>query len=210
MNAAARPVRPPGRLLAVAFGVVAVCGAALVAVPSTGSADTGLSPRTVARHLAAAAPRGARDVRISGIYGSGHRGTWQFTGFVTWRDDSGAIHGGGTELPQNGGQPTIDLDLGAERLATEHVIGWTERRVARALSGVRDVDAELAMVSLEMLPTSVTLVGCSAASTSASARCGTFDDKGRVTASFTDRLVEHPGEDAVSVKRESAPLVSLF
>jgi hypothetical protein len=203
---APRPVRPPRRLLAVVAGVVGVGGTALVAIPSAGGADSGLSPHTVARHLAAAAPAGARDVRISGIYGSGHRGTWQFTGFITWLDPSGTIQGGGTELPQNGGQPTIDLDLSTDRLATEHAIGWTEGRVARALSGVRDIDAELAMVELELLPDSVTLVGCSATSTSTTARCVALNDDARLTSSFTDRLVERPGQDAVSVQRESAPI----
>jgi hypothetical protein len=205
-----RPDRPPARLLAVAAAIVAISGAALVAVPSAGGVDSGLSPHTVARHLAAAAPPGARDVRISGVYGSGHRGTWQFTGFITWRDAAGTLQGGGTELPQNGGQPTVDLDVSAERIATEHAIGWTERRTARALSGVHDIDAELAMVSLEILPGVVTVVGCSAASTSTPARCATFDDRGRVTRSFTDRLVEHAGQDAISVQRESAPIGTLF
>jgi hypothetical protein len=179
MNAAARPVRPPERLLGLAFGVVAVSGAALVAVPSTGSADAGLSPRTVARHLAAAAPRAARDVRISGVYGSGHRGTWQFTGFLTWRDPSGTIQGGSTELPQHGGQPAIDLTFTAERLSSEHALGLTASGIQRALSGVDHLDFELAMVELAITADGMTAVSCTAESTETDAACIEYDRSGR-------------------------------
>lgn len=208
MNAAARPVRPPERLLGVAFGVVAVCGAALVAVPSAGGSDSGLSPRTIARHLANTAPAGAHDVRISGVYGSGHRGTWQFTGFVTWLDGTGATRGGATELPQHGGQPTIDLGFPAERLATEHRIGWTSRQVERALSGFRDLDAGLAMVEIAVTVEATTVIGCAAASTDVGTTCAQFDSRGRVVRRFTDRLVDVHGLDAISVQRASAPVTA--
>ena len=148
MKPAPRPVRPPNTLLSVAAGIVNISGVALFAGAPVTSSDSGLSPRTIARHLANTAPVGARDVRISGVYGSGHRGTWQFTGFVTWVDALGATQGGGTELPQNGGQPVIDIGFSAERLATEHRIGWTTDQVERALSGFGDLDAGLAMVEI--------------------------------------------------------------
>jgi hypothetical protein len=204
-----RPVAPPVRLLGIAFGVVAMSGAALVAVPDAG-ADSGLSPRTVARYLADAAPDGARDVRISGVYGSGHRGTWQFTGFLTWRDTSGAIQGGSTELPQNGGRAAIDLELSPERVVTEHDIGWTEHRVARALSGTRGIEAELAMVELAITSDAVTLLGCSAKAAGVTARCSTYSETGRTMSSFADRLVDVPYADATSVQRESAPLTTPY
>jgi hypothetical protein len=210
MNAAARPVRPPERLLGVAFGVVAVTGVALVAAPGTGSADAGLSPRTVARHLAAAAPRGARDVRISGVYGSGHRGTWQFTGFLTWRDPNGMIQGGSTELPQHGGQPAIDLNFTAERLASEHALGLTASGIRQVLSGVGRVDAELAMVELAITADGMTAVSCTAASTETDAACAEYDATGRARRRFGDRLFEAQGLDAVSVQRESAPITGGF
>lgn len=125
---------------------------------------------TIAHHLAAAAPPGARDLRISGIYGSGHRGTWQFTAFITWRDDNGTIQGGGTELPQNGGQPPIDLAFSPQRLATEHALGWSQTRVERLLVGVGHLDAELAMVEFSITTGRTAVISCAAASSAPTPR----------------------------------------
>lgn len=208
MRPAPRPVRPPSRLLSITAAAVTISGVALFAGAPTASSDRGLSPRTIASHLANTAPDGSNEVRISGVYGSGHRGTWQFTGFVTWRDEAGTIQGGGTELPQNGGQPAIDLDFTADRLATEHRIGWTTRQVEQALSGFRDLDAGLAMVDISITEESAAVVGCAAASTNATATCAQFDNAGRAVRRFIDRLVEIPGLDAVSVQRASAPVTS--
>jgi hypothetical protein len=208
MRPAPRPVRPPNRLLSIAAAVVTLSGVALFAGAPSASSDSGLSPRTIARHLANTAPAGANDVRISGVYGSGHRGTWQFTGFVTWLDPAGTIQGGGTELPQNGGQPAIDLQFTAEQLATEHRIGWTAGQVEQALSGFRDLDASLAMVDISITDESSTVVGCAATSTDVTARCAQFDSRGPVVRQFTDRLVEIPGTDAISVQRASAPVTA--
>jgi hypothetical protein len=192
-------------LLSIATAVVTVSGVALFAGVPIALSDSGLSPRTIAQHLANTAPAGANEVRISGVYGSGHRGTWQFTGFVTWLDRTGTVQGGGTELPQNGGQPAIDLDFTADRLATEHRIGWTARHVERALSGFRDLDAGLAMVDISITEESTAVVGCAASSTDVTATCARFDNRGRVIDRFPDRLL-HTGLDAVGVQRASAPL----
>lgn len=205
MRPAPRPVRPPSRFLSIAAGIVTVSGVALFAGAPVASSDSGLSPRTIARHLANTAPAGAREVRISGVYGSGHRGTWQFTGFVTWQDEAGTVQGGGTELPQNGGQPSIDLGFSAERLATEHRIGWTTRRVEQALSGFRDLDAGLAMIEIAITAEATTVIGCAAASTDVTATCASFDLRGRVIDRFADRLLD-TGLDAAGVQRASAPI----
>jgi hypothetical protein len=205
MRPAPRPIRPPTTLLSIAAGIATISGVALFAgAPSTAS-DSGLSPRTIARHLANTAPADAREVRVSGVYGSGHRGTWQFTGFVTWLDPAGTIQGGGTELPQNGGQPTIDLGFPAEQLATEHRIGWTTRQVEQAMSGFHDLDAGLAMVEIAITVEATTVIGCAAASTDVTATCASFDPRGRVVDRFTDRLLD-TGLDAAGVQRESAPI----
>lgn len=205
MRPAPRPVRPPTTLLSIAAGIATISGVALFAGAPIAHSDSGLSPRTIARHLAITPPADAREVRISGVYGSGHRGTWQFTGFVTWLDPAGTIQGGGTELPQNGGQPAIDLDFTADRLATEHRIGWTARQVEKALSGFRDLGAGLAMVEIAITVEATTVVGCAAPSTDVTANCAQFDSRGRVVRRFTDRLLD-TGLDAAGVQRASAPI----
>jgi hypothetical protein len=205
---APRPAHPPARLLAVAAGIVAISGGALVAVPNAGGVDSGLSPRTVARHLAASAPPGARDVRIGGVYGSGHRGTWQFTGFLTWRNASGAIDGGSTELPQQGGQPALDMSFTPERLTSEHAIGLTAKDTTQVLSGIDDLDAELAMLEIAITTDGMTIVSCTALSTASQAACAGYDQSGRVQRRFDDRLFEVPGLDGLSVQRVSAPITA--
>lgn len=68
--------RPPALLLAAAASMVAVSGAAVVGVPDVLRTD-GLTARTIAKLLADAAPDGAREIRVNGVYGSMHEGTWQ-------------------------------------------------------------------------------------------------------------------------------------
>jgi hypothetical protein len=205
-----RPVRPPARMLAVATGVVMLSGASVVAVPDTLRSD-GLTARTVARLLANAAPDDATDVRVNGVYGSAHEGTWQFVAHLTWRGTDGAVHGGGTELPQNGGQPPVPSELTQERLEQEHRIGWTIARLRRALGGVDVAGADLAMLELAIQPDAdTTVVVCAAASVEAPAACSERDDHGTVVRRFAELLVEHPGWDAVSVQRESAQVTTPF
>lgn len=210
MKPAPRPVRPPARMVAAAAGVVTLSGASVVAVPDALRSD-GLTARTVARLLADAVPDDAEDIRVNGVYGSAHEGTWQFVAHLTWRGPDGVVHGGGTELPQNGGQPPKPSELTQERLDEEHRIGWTIPTLRRALGGV-DVDgADLAMVELEIRPdVDATVVVCAADSRGVAAECTERDRQGRVVRRFAERLIESPGWDAVSVQRESAPVTTPF
>lgn len=210
MKPAPRPVRPPARMLAVAAGVVTLSGASVVGVRDALRSD-GLTARTLARLLADATPDGATDVRVNGFYGSAHEGTWQFVAHLTWRDADGVVHGGGTELPQNGGQLPIPSELSEAELAREHRIGWTVSHLRRALRDVEIGNADLAMIELEIRPeTKATVVVCSSDRTDPAARCVERDDRGRVVRRFTDRLVDVPGWDAISVQRESARVTTPF
>lgn len=208
MKPAPRPVRPPAKMFAIATGVVTLSGASVVAVPDALRSD-GLTARTVAGLLADAVPDDAEDVRVNGVYGSAHEGTWQFVAHLTWRGPDGAVHGGGTELPQNGGQPPKPSELTQERLNEEHRIGWTIPTLRRALGGVDIGDADLAMVELAIRPdVNATVVVCAADSRGVAAECTERDDRGHVVRRFTERLIESPGWEAVSVQRESAPVTT--
>jgi hypothetical protein len=52
------------------------------------------------------------------------------------------------------------------------------------------------------------VVVCATAHVGDSAACTERDDRGRVVHRFTDRLVDLPGWDAISVQRESAPITT--
>jgi hypothetical protein len=197
-------------MLAVAAGLVTLSGASVVGVPDALRSD-GLTARTLARLLADATPEGATDVRVNGFYGSAHEGTWQFVAHLTWRDADGSFHGGGTELPQNGGQPPIPSDMSEDELAREHRIGWTVSRLRHALRDVDIGEADLAMIELEITPDKKpSVVVCAANRTEPAAACVERDDRGRVLRRFTDRLIDVAGWDAISVQRESARITTPF
>lgn len=205
-----RPVRPPTRMLAVAAGVVTLSGASVVGVPDALRSD-GLTARTIARLLVSAAPDDATDVRVNNVYGSAHEGTWQFVAHLTWRGADGSVHGGATELPQNGGQPPIPSELTEDRLEQEHRIGWTVSRVRSALRGVDIDDANLAMLELAIVPDeAATVVVCAADDVGVAATCTERDVRGHVTRRFTEQLADVPGWDAISVQRESARVTTPF
>lgn len=205
-----RPVRPPARMLAVAASVVTLSGASVVGVPDALRSD-GLTARTIARLLVAAAPDNATDIRVNNVYGSAHEGTWQFIAHLTWRGTDGSVHGGATELPQNGGQPPLPSDLSQDRLEQEHRIGWTVSRVRNALSGVDIGDASLAMLELAIVPDKAAIVVvCAADDVSVAATCTERDHRGHVTRRFTEQLVDVPGWDAISIQRESARITTPF
>lgn len=206
MRPVPRPAGPPTLILRLTGAVVAVSGGALVLVPNA-TPDTGLSPRTVARYVAEAAPPGATDVRINNVYGSGHGGTWQFVASLTWRDGNGTIVAGSTELPQNGGQPTLDLSLTAERVAAEHAHGWTQRQVDRAFSKLAGLDADLAMVELAIVEGTASITACHGSNEGEDAECTRRAPDGAVADRFTDRLRNRSGLDALSVQRASAPVL---
>lgn len=205
-----RPVRPPTRMLAVAASVVTLSGASVVGVPDALRSD-GLTARTIARLLVAAAPDDAADIRVNNVYGSAHEGTWQFVAHLTWRGTDGSVHGGTTELPQHGGQPPIPSELTQDRLEQEHRIGWTVSRVRNALRSVDIGDASLAMLELAIVPDKAAMVVvCAADDVGVAATCTERDQRGHVARRFTEHLVDVPGWDAISVQRESARITTPF
>lgn len=201
-----RPVGPPARMVAVTAGIVAISGGALVGVPDSRRAD-GLTPQTIPRFLAGVVPPDVHDVRVNGVYGSGHGGTWQVIASFTWRNADGSIHGGTTQLPQRGGQPPLDSEFPPERVQAEHTIGWSLQRLGRALRAVDVGNAGLAMVELAITAAEgATLIACSASGTDVQADCAEYGSDGGVERRFDDRLLDLPELAAVSVQRASAPV----
>jgi len=208
MRPAPRPVAPPTRMFSVVASAVAISGAALVGVPDA-ALPSGLTAQTVARSLADAVPPNVHDVRVNGVYGSAHKGTWQFVAHMTWRGADGAIHGGSTELPQNGGQALVPTELTQGQLDSEEHMGWTIDRLDHALRHV-DVDgAALAMVDLEITAEQgPKLIACSAPAAGATARCVEYDSSGVVSRHFADQLLDEPALNGISVQRTSAPVTT--
>jgi hypothetical protein len=207
MRPAPRPVGPPIRMLGVAAGVVLISGAALVGVPDA-AAPSGLTAQTVAHALADAAPSNVNDLRVNGIYGSAHEGTWQFVAHMTWRSADGEVHGGATELPQNGGQAPVKSELTPDQLDGEQQMGWTIDQLDHALRDV-NVAGALAMVDLEITAEhGATLIACAAPSTDVTAGCTAYDAGGRVIQRFNDHLLDAPELEAASVQRSSAPITA--
>lgn len=208
MRPAPRPVGPPTRMLSVVAGAVTISGAALVGIPDA-AMPSGLTAQTIDRYLADAVPPNVHDVRVNGVYGSAHKGTWQFVAHMTWRGADGAVHGGSTELPQNGGQTLVPTELTQGQLDSEEHMGWTIDELQHALRHV-DVDgAALAMLDLEITAAhGATLVACSAPAIEVTARCAQYDASGDVTRHFADRLTDEPALNGISVQRVSAPVTT--
>jgi hypothetical protein len=196
------------RMLSVVAAAVTISGAALVGVPKA-ALPSGLTTQTVARSLADSVPPNVHDVRINGVYGSAHEGTWQFVAHMTWRSNDGAIHGGSTELPQNGGQNLVPTELTKSQLDSEEHMGWTIDQVQHAFRNIDVGGAALAMIDLEItVERGSTLVACSAAAATVAARCAGYDASGDVRQHFADRLLDEPALNGISVQRASAPVTT--
>jgi hypothetical protein len=194
-------------MLSVVASAVTISGAALVGVPDA-ALPSGLTAQTVARYLADAVPTNVHDVRVNGVYGSAHKGTWQFVAHMTWRGADGGIHGGSTELPQNGGQTLVPTELARSQLETEERMGWTFDQLVHALRNV-DVNGALAMVDLEITAAyGATLVACSAPAIEVTARCVEYNASGNASRHFADRLLDEPALNAISVQRARAPITT--
>lgn len=208
MRPAPRPVAPPTRMLGVVAGVVLISGAALVGVPSSGLPG-GLTAQTLAHALADSVPQSVHDVRVNGVYGSAHRGTWQFVAHMTWRDAGGDVHGGSTELPQNGGQALVPSELTQDQIDREERMGWTLDQLGHAMRDVDVAGTAIAMVDLEITADKgAILIACSASAADVVARCEQHDRNGDVSKEFEDRLLDEPALNAISVQRASAPVAT--
>src|SRR4051794_37641138 len=124
-----RPVAPP-RWVSGAWALSVLAGGAFLLVGTAESSEpTGLAPATVSRYLEDAADPAARDIRVNGLYGSGHVGAWQFVAHITWHDAAGGIHGGTVTLPQQAGRPAVRSEFDDQRLSREEAIGWRLQRL---------------------------------------------------------------------------------
>lgn len=197
--------RRPGvpRVIAAAWALATLLGGAAVGVEATKPEPLPrtLSPRTVARYLADIAPAAREDVRVNGIYGSGHNGAWQFAAHLTWRTADGTINGGVTNLPVLAGEAPLDSPVDSSRFAEEHTIGWTLDDVARVLARSDDTDAELALVELEVTATRSSVIACHGARRDAMGRCAERDRRSRELRRFDAYLTDNPLGQATAVQR---------
>lgn len=221
LGPAPRPSRPPHPVI-VCWAMAVAAGAALIGLAgahhlgASGAGRTvGLAPSTVAGYLTAAAGADARDVRINGLYGSGHDGAWQFVAHLSWRDSAGRLESATTQLPQQAGTNTLDPSLAGPRLADEQRIGWTPAQLGTALAVDRDLDrAGLASLELQTADTESTLTTCTATAVSQSAATvadpgGSAVPSGCVTqrldgsrSAFGDVLRDSPAGGPLSVQRD--------
>lgn len=223
-QAVGRSVRSsPGRTVRASWLVGTLAGAlALAPSPFAGRTPDGLTPRTLSAALAAVVPAGATDPRVSGVYGSGHRGSWQFIAFLTWRTPGGQVAGGSTDLPALGTSAPVDLELDAAKLDLEHSRGYPLQTLDEQLARLDTDRAALALVELETPDgAEATLTACRsvdptptndtdppadvlepAGSLSLPGRCQTLTRDGTLRASDAT-LVDTPGSQppALAVRR---------
>jgi hypothetical protein len=160
-----------------------------------------LSPRTVTRYLADITPAARDDVRVNGIYGSGHNGAWQFVAHVTWRTADGTIDGGVTNLPVLAGEPPWDSPVDPSRFPNEHRVGWTLNDLASVLARVESTDDDLALVELEVTEARDSVIACHAVRDDVLGRCVERDRQRREMRRFYTQLTDDPLGQATAVQR---------
>jgi hypothetical protein len=207
VTAAPRPTRAPA-LIAGCWSLSVVAGAALLAVgpvaPRPEPAE--LSPYSLAAYLSRVAGTDARDIRVNGVYGSGHGGAWQFTAHLSWFDADGVVRGGTTTLPQLAGSDPLQSDLDDARLQAEQDIGWSLADLDAALDQLSGVSDPLAMLELEILPDGAgDVTSCHSTAPGVAARCRTISRDGELGPAFADELTDSPLADALSVQRARQP-----
>lgn len=221
LGPAPRPSRPPRPVvacwvLAVAAGgaLIGITGAHHLSKSGQGS-TVGLAPSTVASYLTAAAGPDAREVRINGVYGSGHDGAWQFVAHLTWRDPAGRLESATTQLPEQAGIHTPDPSLTGSRLTDEQRIGWTPAQLDAALAADPNLDrAPLASLELQTADTDAALTTCTASTASHAGTAAVPASASGVPAGcvtqrrdgtrnrFTDTLRDSPAGGPLSVQRD--------
>ncbi|MDT4922642.1 MAG: hypothetical protein QOG01_355 [Pseudonocardiales bacterium] len=160
-----------------------------------------LSPRTVARYLADLVPAERDDVRVNGIYGSGHMGAWQFVAHVTWHTADGTIDGGVTNLPILASEPPWASPVDPSTFPHEHEVGWTLDQVAAVFARAEDTDDYLAMVELEITSTRDSVIACHAARADQVGHCAERERNGHPLRQFDATLTDDPLGQATAVQR---------
>lgn len=190
------------RAVVLSWVLSTLLGGSVVAATVAGSAaqPRTLSPTTLAGYLAEVAPARADDVRVNGVYGSGHSGAWQFVAHLTWRDED-VIRGGVTNLPALAGGAAVDSPVDESSLAAEHEIGWTLRQLNAVLSRLEGTDDALAMLELEITTTRDSFIACHSARRASTGYCTEHQRTGDVIRRFSAALSDEPSGDAHSVRR---------
>ena len=200
MSPAPRPVSPPKAVVGC-WAVSVAAGVYLVITPTGSTREpSALSPYSVAAYLREVAPDDARDVRVNGLYGSGHGGAWQFIAHLTWREPEGEIAGGTTNLPILAGGNSIQSSFDAERLDHEHAIAWSLDDLDSVLDSFDDVDAPLAMVEFEPTGTSAVITHCGGDRTEPAA-CEVRQRDGDVVSRERIELTDEPLQGPLAVQR---------
>jgi hypothetical protein len=104
----------------------------------------------------------------------------------------------------------VASELTQDQLDAEEHMGWTIDQLEHAMRNIDVHGAALAMVDLEITAErGPTLIACSgAAAKGAAARCTEYDASGNASRHFTDRLLDEPALNAISVQRASAPVTT--
>ena len=203
-----RPTRAP-RCITACWGLSVLAGAALGLLgPHPAQPELqSLSPFTVTSYLQRIAGPDARDIRVNGLYGSGHQGAWQFVAHLTWRTADDEVAGGTTSLPQLAGQRALDSAFSADRLTTEEQLGWTLNELDALLDKTSGSDDDLALVDLEIpLTGHPSLISCHAHHDN-QGHCQSRRRSGRRIESTSEMLLDQPELAGISVQRLSAPVV---
>ena len=200
--AARRPGVPRG--IAVTWALATLVGGITVGVAAARPEPQPrtLSPRTVARYLAGIAPAPRDDVRVNGVYGSGHSGAWQFVAHVTWRNADGMIDGGVTNLPVLAGEPAWGSPIDRSRFDSEHAMGWTVDELATVLARLDDTDDDLELVELEITAVRESVIACHGRRADMLGHCVERDRRGREVRTFDAPLTDDPLGQALAVQRK--------
>lgn len=159
-------------------------------------------PATVAGALARAAGADPGQVRVNGLYGSGHGGAWRFIAHLSWPGPGGSLRGGTVLLPDQGAAGPDTMDPAT--LDVEHRRGWTLGQLSAALAALPRPAAPLALVDLEITGGSADLVACQAGRPGPGS-CQQRGRDGRVLRAFTDQLADRTDAGPLAVQRAGAP-----
>jgi hypothetical protein len=205
----ARPVRPPGRLLAAAVGAASACALVLVAAgppPGPLFRSGRLAPDTVLGQLRALLPADARAARVDNLYGSATGGVWQFVAFLSWRDAGGRLHEGQTELPLLLQGRLLPGTLDAGQLAVQQRIGWPLAALQGVLDQLPPVAAGEAMLEAAPAPGRPDRVTFCRAAGRGRLACEVLDRTGRLVRRFSDGLRSCVFGGPLAVQRASDPV----
>lgn len=197
---ARRPDVP--RIVVAAWALATLLGGFTVAGAATRPAaqPRTLSPRTLAQYLAEVVPVPRDDVRVNGVYGSGHSGAWQFVAHVTWPRADGTIDGGVTNLPILAGNGPLDSPIDTSRFTSEHETGWTLDELHAVVARLDDMDDELALVELEVSASRNSVVACHSGRVELVGRCVEQDRRRRLIRRFDAQLTDNPFAQATAVQ----------